>query len=232
MHRMFVELQTQEQGTRVDDAPPLHFTRRDLGGGLEGAVDQCLLQAVRALVARNHLAVLHFGLTQDQEAFGAPLHAGQFIQLAAHDEGPEQTAENLCVTDGVLMRVVPERARGMVCGKVVGVIEGLAGLNGHENVVARLFRRDVPSVCVQVGGLVDVVDQRHLDAVTRSHVQRRPGVAALVGDRRDLPAAHGHIAASDLQLCFQRTVLARPDTRLEPGDPAGVVFARGACGED
>ena len=39
----------------------------------------------------------HLGLADDERAFLQPRHAGSLVQRAAHDEHPEQAAEDLIV---------------------------------------------------------------------------------------------------------------------------------------
>lgn len=71
----------------------------------------------------------------------------------------------------VPVRVVPGgRPRGVIVRELDGVVEGSAGLDREERVVAVAVREDVQTVGVQVGRLVQVVSQG--DAQTRSAGQR------------------------------------------------------------
>ena len=75
------------------------------------------------------------------------------------DDRAVEAAEDLVGDRPVMVRVVPAHAGRVIGRQLVVVVERLAGLDHDEGVVAVALRGDVQAVHVQVGRLVEAVDQ-------------------------------------------------------------------------
>jgi hypothetical protein len=77
----------------------------------------------------------------------------------ADDDGAVESAENLVSDRAVMVRVIPIHAGRVIRRQLVVVVKGCAGLNSDEGVVPVAFRGDVQAVHMQVGRVVEPINQ-------------------------------------------------------------------------
>jgi len=104
--------------------------------------------------------------------------------------------------------VVPERAGGVNGGELVVIVEALAGVDGHERVVAVTHRGDVQPVHVQVRRLAQGVAQPDLQPVPGPQPQRGTRHGVGVPQHGHLLSAHRHRARGRVQVHPQYAVAA------------------------
>ena len=172
-------------GRHPGDADRISPSRSARGGrgelGIEVSVDQDqnALPAGHPLHRRDRL----------HDAVGCPAVMSEITSTRSaltwvgpflDNDGAVEAAEDLVGGQAVVVRVVPERSCRVVGRDQVVVVERFAGVDRHERVVAVALRGDLQPVGVQVGRLVEVVDQVDTEVVTLPQAQGRSGDPTVV----------------------------------------------------
>ena len=143
-------------------------------------------------------------------------------RAAVHDERSGEAAEDLVGDGAVVVGVVPVGARRVVGGHADEVVEGGAGVDPQERVVAVGLRGDAQAVGVQVGGLVEPVGEPHGELVAGAHPQGGAGGGAVVAEGAGVAAREPDAGGGD-QFDLQPALAAVVQRR---GDEFGTGLAR------
>ena len=194
-------------GARVDDSPafPLAGTSAERRGELSVDENEIAL-AARHLLHRggcwNGAGGIEGDVGNDEHA----LSGGGNLLGVPHDNGPIEATEYLISNEAVVMRVVPVHAWRVVGWQLITVVEGVAGVDRDEHVIAIVLRRDVQAVHVQVARFGQSISQADIQDVASPNAQGGAGHASVVTQRTHIATGNGYAPRRRLQGDRESTV--------------------------